>query len=266
MEGEWLDSRGECGLPRRSLVGGTSTLHETEGAKWDFQTKGSGNGNKLCEFQETTFLVLGTNHAVFQVWRSAWKIEIKRDYYHCSLKWMHFAVSWGFLGTRRQMTEILHQACWSHGATQVLNSMWDNNTHTHTHTQAHIEPRWVIMQWARPCNVILMVISLAVICYGTCHFGREPGLIGLSLRGGGLDPWQAGSNSQLLQRRSVFVERWSVCVLRCFGLYTQHWLRVICFPDTQKKSSVTPLFFFISTVKWICDKKKNNLKKCISQA
>lgn len=29
--------------------------------------KGSGNGNKLCEFQETRFLVLGTNHAVFQV-------------------------------------------------------------------------------------------------------------------------------------------------------------------------------------------------------
>lgn len=78
--------------------------------------------------------------------------------------------------------------------TQVLNGCSDieSTKTTHKHT------RWAVLLSGRPCNVILIVISLAVICYGTCHFGQEPGLIGQLLRGGGLDAQHPRSIRQLL--------------------------------------------------------------------
>lgn len=59
---------------------------------------------------------------------------------------------------------------------QVLDSMWDAFINTNS-SHAHIESCWVIMASASLFNDILMVIALAVICYGTCHFGQEPVLI-----------------------------------------------------------------------------------------
>lgn len=110
--------------------------------------------------------------------------------------------------------------------TQVLDSLWDIksitvNKHTHTHTP------WVTLLSVRPCNVILMVISLAVICYGTCHFEREPALIGQSLRRGGLDTLHPRSVSQLLQSFGVNNSgMFSLCVLDFPVLFAENVVKI----------------------------------------
>lgn len=108
--------------------------------------------------------------------------------------------------------------------TQVLGSLWDIKSIT---VNKHMRTPWVTLLSVRPCNVILMVTSLAVICYGTCHFEQQPALIGQSLRRGGLDTLHPRSVSQLLQSFGVNNSgMFSQCVLDFPVLFAENVVKI----------------------------------------